>query len=56
MTRLPDNVYTLWKRSNKNPKVDTAFFRFFADTWLTYISDSHNEIKSLLMPLSTKSG
>ena len=43
-----EGVFTLWKQSSKNPKVDVAFFRFDYPTWDYYLKDVHNEIKSLL--------
>ena len=43
-----DEIFTLWKQSSKNPKVDVAFFRFDTPTWQRYLNDVHSEIKSLL--------
>ena len=47
-TQPRQNVYTLWKESKSNPKVDTAFFRFDEDSWLQYIRSVHDEMKSVL--------
>ena len=43
-----DEVYTLWRQSRKNSKVDTAFFRFNQATWLHYLKEVHKQIKSFL--------
>ena len=43
-----DDIFTLWKQSRKNPKVDVAFFRFDNSTWLHYLNHVHSEIMSLL--------
>jgi hypothetical protein len=43
-----DDIFTLWKQSKKNPKVDVAFFRFDQPTWLHYLKEVHSQIKSLL--------
>ena len=47
-TQPKRNVFTLWKQSKSNPRIETAFFKFDEDSWLHYIKTVHNEMKSLL--------